>query len=176
MNAAQGEARAGHDDGSVRLTLVAAMASNRVIGRDNTLPWRIPEDLRRFKALTLGKAVLMGRLTFESIGRALPGRDNLVLSRRAGYRAPGCQVFTDLQAAIAAAGGAEVMVIGGEAIYRQTLPLARRMCLTHVDVTVDGDAFFPCFDEARWLVEHEEAHRSSHEQGLRFRFVDYRRL
>jgi len=156
-----------------RLTLVAALSRNGVIGRDNALPWRIPADLRRFKALTLGKPVLMGRLTFESIGRALPGRDNLVVTRRAGYRAQDCRVFHDLAQAITAAGDREVMVIGGAEIYRQTLPLARRMHLTHVDARVDGDAYFPDLDPLDWHVEREEVHPATPDQPLAYRFVDY---
>ena len=158
-----------------RLTLVAALSRNGVIGRDNALPWRIPADLRRFKVLTLGKPVLMGRLTFESIGRALPGRDNLVVTRRIGYRAQDCRVFHDLGAAIAAAGECEVMVIGGAEIYRQTLPLAQRMHLTHVDAEISGDAYFPDFSPLDWRVEREQVYPATPDQPLSYRFVDYLR-
>jgi dihydrofolate reductase len=164
-----------NDTGS-SLTLVAALSCNRAIGRNNSLPWRISRDLRRFKALTMGKPVLMGRLTFESIGRALPGRENLVVTRRGGYLASGCRVFHDLAAAIAAAGERELMVIGGAEVYRQTLPLARRMHLTHVDAHVDGDAFFPEFEARSWRVERDEAHPATPDQPLGYRFVDYVRV
>ncbi len=158
-----------------RVTLVAAMARNRVIGRDNALPWRLPEDLKRFKAITMGKPVLMGRRTFESIGRALPGRDNLVVTRRVGYRARGCRVFADLDAALAAAGHREVMVIGGAEVYAQTIGRAGRMHLTLVDAEVEGDTRFPDFDRSWWRVTYEEDHPAGPGRPLGFRFVDYER-
>ena len=157
------------------VTLIAAMARNRVIGRDNALPWHLSEDLRRFRALTLGKAVLMGRRTFESIGRALPGRDNLVLTRGAALHAPGCRVFTRLDAALLAAGEGELMVIGGADLYAQTIAMATRMHLTLVDADVPGDTCFPAFDPHEWEVIFEQLFAAGAQRALGFRFVDYRR-
>jgi len=155
------------------IRLVAAMARNRVIGRDNALPWSLPEDLRRFRRLTLGYPVLMGRRTHASIGRPLPGRDNVVLTRDRGFRAPGCRVVHDLEAALAGTG--VLMVIGGADLYRQTLPLASTLHLTLVEAEVPGDTLFPEFDAADWEVAAEEAHPAGGEGALGFRFVDYRR-
>ena len=123
-----------------RVTLVVAVAGNGVIGRAGALPWRLPDDLKRFKQTTLGKPVLMGRKTWDSIGRPLPGRRNIVLSTRPGFTASGADVFPSLAAALdACAGEAEVMVIGGAEIYRAALPLATRIHLTRVHATPDGD-------------------------------------
>lgn len=155
------------------VTLIAAMSRNRVIGRDNALPWHLPEDLRRFRALTLGKAVLMGRRTFQSIGRALPGRDNLVLTRDSAFRAEGCRVFTRLDTALHAAGEGEVMVIGGAELYAQTIAMATRMHLSLVDADVPGDTYFPSFDPREWEVTFEQVFAAGPERALGFRFVDY---
>ena len=138
--------------GEPLVSLIVAMARNGVIGRDNALPWRLSEDLRRFKAATLGKPILMGRRTFESIGQALPGRTNLVLTRDPEWTAPGAVVAHSLEAALAAAAGAaELVVIGGAQIYRLVMPFARRMYLTHVHADVPGDTYFPDFDPTQWL-------------------------
>src|SRR5579863_5908300 len=114
------------------VSLIVAMAQNGVIGRDNALPWRLPADLKRFRAFTLGKTVLMGRKTFESIGRPLPGRENLVLTRDRGRLAPGVIIVHSVEQALAQAGGDELVAIGGAQIYRLVLPFARRLYLTHV--------------------------------------------
>ena len=142
------------------LTLVAALDRRFAIGRDNALPWQLPDDLRQFKALTMGKPLLMGRRTAESLGRALPGRRNLVLSRSATAPYAGMEAVASLDAALAAAGGAEeLMVIGGGEVYALALPRAQRMVLTHVDTEVAGaDAFFPAFDPADWEVATLAAH------------------
>lgn len=139
----------------MHIALIAALAQNRVIGRGNDLPWRLPADLRRFRSLTLGKPVIMGRHTFESLGRPLPERDNIVITRNPDYAAPGCQVTHGLDQALAAAGGAqEAMIIGGANVYAQALPLVDRMYLTVVHAWVLGDARFPAYPEAEWrLVE-----------------------
>ena len=138
----------------VRLSLVAAVARNGVIGRDNQIPWRLPSDLKRFKALTLGHPVIMGRKTFESIGRPLPGRDNIVLSRR-GFRAEGATVVATLPAALALAAerageGGEVFILGGAELYRETIAMADRLCITEVDAAPEGDAVFPEIDRGFW--------------------------
>jgi dihydrofolate reductase len=157
------------------IALIAAMASNHVIGRDNALPWRLPADLKRFKALTMGKPILMGRRTFESIGKALPGRENFVVTRDRAYEVAGCRVFTDLDAAIAAAGERELMVIGGAQIYAQTIALAQRLHLTLVQAEVRGDVMFPEIDRAQWRVVSDETHRADERHEFEFRFVDYLR-
>ena len=134
------------------VSLIVAMARNGVIGRDNALPWRLAEDLRRFKAATLGKPILMGRKTFESIGHPLPGRTNLVLTRNRSWTAPGAVVVHSVDAALALAGdAAELVVIGGAEIFRLVMPFARRIYLTHVHAEVPGDTYFPAFDPTQWL-------------------------
>jgi dihydrofolate reductase len=144
------------------MEFVVAVSENDVIGRRGALPWRLPADLKRFKALTLGKPVLMGRRTHESIGRPLPGRLNIVLSRSPGYSAQGCRVVEDLEAARAAAAGTgPLMVIGGAEIYRQCLEAARRIHLTLVHTFIeDGDTFFREWRDPAWRAvtrEHHEA-------------------
>lgn len=148
----------------MKVSLIAAVARNRVIGRDNRLPWRLPADLRRFKELTMGHALLVGRKTFESIGRPLPGRDMIVVSRRPDYAPEGVRVAHGVQEALGLAresGESELFVAGGSEIYRQTLPVADRLHLTRIEEDVPGDAYFPEFDETEWrLVERED-----HEPG-----------
>ncbi len=140
------------------VSLIVAMAQNGVIGRDNALPWKLSEDLKRFKAATLGKPILMGRKTFESIGRALPGRVNLVLTRDRDWSADGVLVVHSVEQALRAAQGAEeVVAIGGAEIYRLVLPFARRIYMTHVHADVPGDTFFPDFDSTQWVdVDSDE--------------------
>lgn len=165
---------------SVALTLIAALDRNRAIGRGNALPWHLPDDLKRFKALTLGRPVLMGRKTAESLGRALPKRRNLVLTR--GGRVPfeGMEAVASIDAAIALAQAdraAELCVIGGGELYALALPHAAEMHLTHVDTVVDGcDAFFPAFDPAQWRVVAREAHAVDEKHAFAFAFVDYARV
>lgn len=164
---------------SVALVLIAALDRHRAIGRDNELPWRLPDDLRRFKALTLGKPVLMGRKTAQSLGRALPGRRNLVLTRSGRGPFDGMQAVASLDeaAAIAHADGAtELSVIGGGEVYALCLPQATRMHLTHVDTVVENaDAFFPAFNPDRWQVAARQAHAADAKHAYAFEFVDYRR-
>lgn len=164
----------------VELSLVAALDRNRAIGRGNTLPWRLPDDLRRFKALTLGKPVLMGRKTAQSLGRALPGRRNLVLTRSGKVPFEGMQAVASVDEAVALAaddGAQELCVIGGGEVYALCLPRAVRMHLTHVDTTVEGaDAFFPAFDPAQWEVVARESHGVDDRHACAFEFVDYRRV
>lgn len=134
------------------VSLVVAMARNHVIGRDNTLPWRLPEDLRHFKAVTLGKPVLMGRKTFESIGRPLPGRTNLVLTRDPAWKSDGAVVVHSLNEALARSGAAQEMAgIGGAEIFRLLIPLASRIYLTRIDADIPGDTVFPPLDYSQWV-------------------------
>ena len=148
------------------LCLIAALADNRVIGRNNQLPWHLPADLKHFKAMTLGKPIIMGRKTWDSLGRPLPGRLNLVVSRQAGLQLEGAEVFASLEAAIARAeewasaeDADELMLIGGAQLYGQGLALAQRLYLTRVALSPEGDAWFPEFDQAAWhlasSIEHE---------------------
>jgi dihydrofolate reductase len=137
----------------MKIALVAALSANRVIGRDNTLPWHLPGDLQYFKRITMGKPLLMGRKTYESIGRPLPGRTNIVLTRNPHFAASGIVVVASPESALQLARqeeAEELMVIGGETVYREMLPLAQRLYLTEVHAHVDGDAFFPEFDASVW--------------------------
>jgi dihydrofolate reductase len=129
----------------MRIALIAAMAEHRVIGRGGTIPWKIPGEQKRFKRITLGHAVIMGRRTYESIGRPLPGRTNIVVSRRPGFRPEGCLAAPGLAAALALcpAGEVEVFIIGGAQLYREAMPISGRIYLTVLPLTVEGDAFFP---------------------------------
>lgn len=157
--------------------LVAALDRNHAIGRDNDLPWRLPADLRRFKALTLGKPVLMGRKTAQSLGRALPGRRNLVLTRSGQVPFAGMEAVASLEEAARLAGAdgaAELCVIGGAEVYALCLPRATRMHLTHVDAAVAGaDAFFPRFEPAEWRVTARESHPADEKHAFAFEFADY---
>ncbi len=160
-----------------RLTLIAAVGRNRVIGIHDQLPWHLPEDLQHFRNVTRGHPVIMGRKTWESLPdafRPLPERLNIVLSRQAHYLADGAQVADSLAAALELAGQhPEAFVIGGEQLYVQALPQADRLLLTEVEIEVDGDAWFPAFDPGIWLETSREVHVS--QQGLTFAFVSYER-
>jgi len=156
------------------IILIAAVAANRVIGVNNALPWRIAEDLKRFKALTLGHPIIMGRKTWESLGRALPGRHNIVITRNPDYCAESATVVTSLTDAIATCANEETaFVIGGADIYAQTLPLAQRMELTEIHAEVAGDAYFPVFSCLDWSELKREPHVSL--DGLAYDFVSYQR-
>lgn len=144
----------------MRISLVVAMSRNRVIGVNNQLPWRLPEDLKYFRTITWGKPIVMGRRTHESIGRPLPGRHNIVVTRNRDYPATGCAVVDSLDAAWKAADSAEVMVIGGAEVFAQTLPQAERLYLTLVDADFEGDTFFPEYDPDQW----QELERCCHSQ------------
>jgi dihydrofolate reductase len=134
-----------------RLSLIVARARNGAIGRDNALPWHLPEDLQHFKATTLGHPILMGRRTFASIGRPLPGRRNIVLTRDPAWTHPGCEHAASLDEAVALCAGApDAFVIGGAQVYAAALPKADRLIVTEVDLEVDGDTFFPPTDAAEW--------------------------
>ena len=160
----------------MRVTIIAALGRNRVIGKGNQIPWHISEDLKRFKALTMGHPVVMGRKTFQSIGRPLPGRDNIVITRSPEFAAPGCRPVHSLAEALTAAqGAAEVFVIGGAEIYALALPLADRLQLTEVDAAIDGDATFPDFDRNAWKEVSRDPGSTAGPDGLRYDFVTYER-
>ncbi|MDH4093237.1 MAG: dihydrofolate reductase [Betaproteobacteria bacterium] len=161
--------------GRPRVYLVAAVAANRVIGAGGKLPWRLPEDLRHFKALTLGHPVIMGRKTWDSLAlRPLPGRENIVVTRSPGYDAPGAHVAASLEAALAlCAGEAVAFVIGGGELYEAALPLADGLVLTEIGRDYAGDALFPQFDRTEWRETQRQPRTG--EDGLRFDFVLYER-
>ena len=159
------------------LYLIAAVGRNRVIGVTGDLPWRLPDDLKRFKALTLGQTLLMGRKTWTSLGRPLPGRDNRVLSRAPGFAAEGARVFDQLDDALAGPQGEAVWVIGGGELYAALLPRATRLYLTEVDAAPEGDTWFPALDPAQWLEVARTHHAADERHAAAFDFVDYvRRL
>lgn len=163
----------------MRVAIVVAYDRRRAIGVDNALPWHLPDDLKRFKALTLGKPILMGRRTAESLGRALPGRRNLVLTRSGRVPFDGMEAMPSVDSAIAAvraAGGAEIAVIGGHGVFEATLPIATTLHLTLVDTTVPrADAWFPDFDAAAWREVAREHHPADAKHAHPFDFVDLER-
>ena len=162
----------------MKLSMIAALDRNRGIGHDNAMPWHLPDDFKHFKALTLGKPILMGRKTAQSLGRALPKRRNLVLTRAGRVPFEGMQAVTSLDEAldIAARDGDELCVIGGGEIYALALPHATQLHLTHVDARVDGaDVFFPRFDTDAWREAARVAHPADATHAFAFDFVDYLR-
>ncbi len=171
MSANEGKAQA-----LPRICLIAALAANRVIGKNNALPWRLSADLKRFKALTLGHPVVMGRKTYESIGKPLPGRRNLVVSRNRGFSAPGCEVVASLEDALAACRGVdEIFVIGGAELYRQALARAHSLEFTEIQADFDGDAWFPEIAQEDWREVARETHAEGASAGFRYDFVRYER-
>ena len=155
-----------------RVHIVAAVASNGIIGARGKLPWHLPQDLQHFKRLTLGHPVIMGRRTWESLGKALPGRENIVVTRRRGYEAPDAAVASSLDAALALCTGESIaFVIGGGELYTAALPLAAGLVLTEIHRDFDGDARFPDFDRAKWRETQRESHTAA--DGMRFDFVLY---
>jgi len=139
------------------ISLIVAVSTNNVIGADGDLPWRLSDDLKRFKAVTMGKPIVMGRKTYESIGRPLPGRQNIVITRQGDFMADGCDVVRSTADAVEVAGGAdEIMVIGGSQIYAAFLPLAERIYLTRVHTEAEGDVFFPPLDKEEWRESASE--------------------
>lgn len=161
-------------DATSGIALIAALDRNRAIGRAGGMPWHLPDDLARFKRLTLGKPVLMGRRTALSIGRALPGRRNLVLSRRGDAPYVTQETVRSLDDAIDAAAATELLVIGGGEIYALALPRATRLYLTEIDAfAADADTWFPAFDRARWREVAREAHAADARHAHAFDFVDY---
>ncbi len=159
-----------------RVSLLVAMAKDRVIGVNNALPWHLPADLKHFKALTMGHHIVMGRKTYESIGKPLPGRTSVVVTRNADFSAPGVHVASSLDAAIAACGDdAEIFVIGGADIYRQAITIADRIYLTEIDADIIGDAHFPEFDFTLWKESARVSHAPDANNRYRHHFVLYDR-
>ncbi len=164
----------------MKIVLIAAFAQNRVVGIENRLPWHLPEDLKYFKRTTSGKAIIMGRKTYDSIGRPLPNRTNIVITRNPDFTAPGIKVVDSLEAAIAMAkevnlinGVEEVMIIGGASIYESALPIADRLYLTHVHAKVEGDAYFPEVNFQKWTEVNREDYKASDKNPYDYSFVVY---
>ncbi|PTL83838.1 dihydrofolate reductase [Vitiosangium sp. GDMCC 1.1324] len=158
----------------MRISAIVAMASNRCIGRDNTLPWRLPADLKRFKQLTMGHTLIMGRKTYESIGRPLPGRTMLVLTRQRDYAPEGVQVAHSLERALELARGDEVFIAGGADLYQQALGRVQRLYLTRIEREYEGDTFFPELDLSGWKLVAEEHHPATATEPP-FAFLTYER-
>jgi dihydrofolate reductase len=159
------------------ISIIVAVAENGVIGSDNRLPWHLPDDLQRFKALSLGKPIVMGRRTFDSIGRPLPGRTNIVVSRQSGLAIQGTLVVHSLDEALRAAGAVpEIVVIGGAEIFRQVLPRTNTIHLTRVQARVAGDIFFPELDSAQWQESAVEHHAADERHQYAFSFVTLQRI
>jgi len=164
----------------MKIVLIAAFAQNRVVGINNTLPWHLPEDLKYFKRTTSGKAIIMGRKTYDSIGRPLPNRTNIVISRNSDFQAEGVRVVASLQAAIELAKEVnfindvqEVMIIGGASIYEAALPIADRLYLTHVHAEIEGDAYFPEVNFKQWVEVSREDYQASDKNPYDYSFVVY---
>jgi dihydrofolate reductase len=158
-----------------KITLVAAMARNRAIGRDGAMPWHLPRELRHFKETTMGKAIVMGRKTWESIGRVLPGRQNIVVTRNPDYRAEGCDVVGSLEEAVSVASSEEVMIIGGGELYAAALPHADRLVLTLVDFDPEADTWFPEWDDGSWLEVSARDEAPDEKNPQAYRVIDLRR-
>jgi dihydrofolate reductase len=159
-----------------RVSLIVAMSRNRVIGRDNALPWHLPADLKRFKELTMGHHIVMGRKTWESIKRLLPGRTSVVITRDRDFKLPGAKIASSLQDALRQCGDdPEVFVIGGAQIFRVALPVAERIYLTTVDAAIEGDTFMPTMDLSHWRKLAAEIHLVSDTNPLPWTFEIYER-
>ena len=159
---------------STSLSLIVATDRNNGIGINNTLPWHLPEDLAFFKRTTSGHAIIMGRKTFDAIGRPLPNRRNIVVTRNPAWSHAGVETTSSLDQAVAIAGEGEVFIIGGAQIYRDAIALADRLIVTEIDAAFDCDAFFPQVDPALWQIDSRETHRSEN-NGWDYSFVMYRR-
>ena len=163
------------DANGPRIYLIAAVAANGVIGADGRLPWHLSEDLQHFKRLTLGHPIIMGRKTWESLGKALPGRENIVVTRTPGYEAPGAAVATSLEAGLALCAGEPVaFIIGGHGLFVESLPFASGLVLTEIHRDYEGDTYFPPFDRSQWRQAQREPHTAA--DGTKFDFVRYERV
>lgn len=158
------------------ISLIAAMDKNRLIGADNAMPWYLPADFKYFKEITMGKPIIMGRKTFESIGKPLPGRRNIVISR-CGFSAQGVTSVGSIGSALKAVSNVEeVMIIGGANIYQQMIDKADRMYLTHVNAVCEGDTWFPAFDESRWNTVEEKSVVADEKNNYSFKIIKYERM
>jgi dihydrofolate reductase len=159
------------------ISIIVAMAENRVIGKENSLPWHLPADLQHFKAMTIGKPIIMGRKTWESLPGKLPERPHIIISANPDYSADGCMVVNSLEQAIEAAGDVpEVMIVGGAMLYAQALPLADNIYLTMVETEADGDTLFPEYDQAQWREIAREHHPSDDKNPFAYSFITLSRI
>ena len=162
--------------GGKTISIVAAMARNRAIGIRGAMPWHLPRELRHFKETTIGKPIVMGRKTWEAIGRPLPGRQNIVISRNPGFTAADADVAGSLEAAVEVSGSTEVMVIGGGQLYSLALPYAHRMILTLIDIEPEADTWFPEWDEKQWEQVKEQSYPADEKNKLSYRIVELSRV
>lgn len=162
----------------MKISLIVAMASNRVIGLNNQMPWHLSADLKKFKSITMGKPIVMGRKTFESIGRPLPGRTNIIISRNADYRQEGCVVANDLDSALTSACqlADEIFVIGGSALYDSLLPRAKRLYLTQINAAFEGDTFFPEINQDEWQELNREDIDNDPQVAFSYSFLQLERI
>ena len=161
----------------MRVSIIVAVSANNVIGADGGLPWRLSEDLRRFKEITMGKPMIMGRQTFESIGKALPGRRSVILTRQTDYKQAGCDVVNTPEAALELVGDAdEVMIIGGGKVYEHYLPMTDRIYLTRVHTEVEGDTFFPEINEDEWRIVSSQPLQANDERPFSISFQVLKRV
>lgn len=159
-----------------QITLIAALGRNRAIGLDGRMPWHLPAELQHFKRTTMGKALVMGRKTWQAIGRPLPGRQNIVISRNPEFEAVGVDVADSLERALEIARSAEVMVIGGGQLYELAMPLAHRMVLTLIDIEPDADTWFPEWDDAQWQKTGEQRYGADEQNPLTYSIVELIRI
>ncbi len=158
------------------ISIIVAIANNGVIGANNTLPWRLPADLKYFRATTMGHTIVMGRKNYEDIGKALPGRRNVVLTRDKNFSANHCEVVHSINDVVSLIDREdETFIIGGAEVYRSFLPLSDKLYITHIDSVVDGNIFFPDYDASEWELVSEGARQTNEESALSFRFCVYRR-
>ena len=158
------------------ISIIVAASTNNVIGAHGRLPWKISDDLRRFKTLTLGKPIIMGRLTWESIGRPLPGRQNIIITRQTDFVAHACDVVASTAEALEVAGDAkEIMIIGGSQVFESFLPMAHRLYMTRIHAEIDGDVFFPEIDVRSWQLVSSEEHEADAANECPFAFMSYER-
>lgn len=162
--------------GNFNISIIAAIAQNNVIGKDNQLIWYLPADLKHFKNLTTGHHIIMGRNTFESIGKPLPNRTSVIITSKKNYFQKGCIVVNTLEDALnSVEKDDEVFIIGGDSIYRQALPIADQLYITHIHKNFEGDVFFPGIDESHWQLEKEEHHPPDEKNTLSFSFKEYKK-
>ena len=163
----------------MKITIIVAKSKNNAIGKDNALLWRLSADLKNFKRLTSGHSIIMGRKTYDSIGRALPNRTNIIITRNKNFEAEDCLIKHSLEAALEFAennGENEVFIIGGAEIYTQSLNKAQKIYLTQVEVEIEGDSFFPVFDEQKWTCIQKEAHLSDSKNEYNYVFEIYEKI
>ena len=157
-----------------KISIIVAMAKNRVIGKDNDMPWHLPADLQHFRKMTTGKPIIMGRKTYESIGRPLPKRHNIIVSRNADYEVEGCDVVGSLEEAVACAGEVEeVMIIGGGFLYEQTINRVDKLYLTFIDLEVEGDTLFPSYEHLSLTKIESEHHKADEKNPHNYEFTEF---